>query len=143
MKKALVIILAAVIGTVAVAGLDMYAGKTFTLLLKSTTVVDATPVTNSAVTGVNVSGLPGIGAVVINCSAGTGVVTVALSACATSNGTYAAVTDAYGATSWAVTNGAAMRTFPLKPGDNSKFMRTTATGIAGTTGSVSVVLITE
>jgi hypothetical protein len=143
MKKAFVILLAAVIGTAAIAGLDMYAGKTFTLLLKSTPVVGAIAVTNSTVTGVNVSGLPGIGAVVVNCDAGTGVVTVALSACATSNGTYAAVTAADSSTSWAVTNSASMRVFPLKPNDNSKFFRTTATGITGTTGSVSVVLITE
>ena len=143
MKKALVVFLVAVVGTASFAGFDMYAGKTFTQLLKLTPVVNATPVTNSAVTGVNVAGLPGIGAVVVNCDAGTGIVTVALSSCATSNGTYAAVTAADATTAWSFTNSAGLRVFPLRPNDQSKFLRTTATGITGTTGSVSVVLITE
>lgn len=143
MKKVLFAILAVAVCAVALAGFDQYTGKTFTLLLKDTAVVDATPVTNSTVTGVDVSRLPGIGAVVISCNAGTGIVTVALSTCATSNGTYTAVTAADSTTSWAFTNTASYRVFPLKPGDQSKYIRTTATPVTGTTGSVSVILITE
>jgi hypothetical protein len=132
--------------TATFAGLDMYTSKNYTTLLAPAKVSSTTAVSNSAVTGVDVSGLPGVGALVFayRCQdTAADTITFQLLSCATSNGTYVVYTNASGVSSWAYTNAAGFSVVRFVPNSVNKYMRVTATPSVSTNGSAAVLLVSE
>jgi hypothetical protein len=174
MKKLIGIVAALVIAAgLSHAGLDMYTGKTYTTLLKPTSVgvqmtgavtnmvtLDGSQTnamlvtsgshnsgaTNSAVTGVDCVGIQGVGALVVSLNPGAnaaGVVSVSFKTCATTNGTYVTVTNAQGASAWAATGTAAYVVAPVVPNAQSRYWRTIVTATGCTNATAGAVLVTE
>mgnify|MGYP001616408212 CR=1 FL=1 len=168
-KITLIAALVVAVAGVALAGFDQYTGKNYTTLLASeslgvtqtgastnavsidgsntnafslTTTIAA--VTNSTITGVDCSGLVGRGAVVFTLDPGAGgVLSVSLSSCATTNGTYTTITNDQGQSSWSVTNTGAFKVIPVRPNSFSRYWRTTVTQTGCTNASAGAVLVTE
>ena len=157
MKKALILV-ATLACASAFAGLDTY-GLTYTALIKPApigVILDGVYATNStevlivtnastghASTGVDISGLPGKGAILFRSSGiGSGTVSFVLTQCATTNGTYTTITN-NSVASYTVTNGAAAQVVPFTPNAWSQYIRTTATVSTGTVtnGGVSATLV--
>jgi hypothetical protein len=159
MKK--ILISAAVFAAVcisAIAGLDAYGLKYTTLIAPSPigVILDGVYATNStevlivtnastghASTGVDISGLPGKGAILLRSSGiGSGTVSFVLTQCATTNGTYTTITNDSVA-AYTVTNGASAQVIPFTPNAWSRYLRTKATVSTGTVtnGGVSATLV--
>jgi hypothetical protein len=144
MKKILVSVAACVLSMSAFAGLDMYTGKNYTTLLTPTVLSSTASITNSTTTGVNIAGLPGMGALMFLTEPGTGPATGSVSfslyQCATTNGTYTLVTN-QSVSAYVVTNGVV--TAQIDPNGLSQYIRVVATGTATTNGCAAAILITN
>lgn len=144
MKKLLVIVgLVAACVLSARAGFDQYNSKNYTTIL-APSLVNASVVTNA--TAVDISGLPGIGAIVFaykcdNVSAAS--LSFGLETASTSNGTYTVYTNSDGVSAWAYTNGTAYGKVLFKPGSVSKFIRARVTPTSCTNAVAGVILVTE
>jgi hypothetical protein len=155
------------------AGMDMYTGKTYKTLLKPTTVgvtmtgaltnmvtLDGAEtnamkvttgsasgvVTSSVPTGIDCVGLQGVGALALSLNPGIsagGIVSVSVSTCATTNGTYVTLTNAQGSSAWAATGTAAYVIAPVVPNAFGRYWRVTTTYSGATNATVGAVLITE
>lgn len=145
MRKMIPITAAFLVAGLATAGLDTYTGKNFTTCL-TPTAVNAAPVTNSAVTGTDIASLPGKGALLLSyrCdNAAAAVLSFSIGTCSTTNGTYAAYTNASGVSAWAFTNASGVAVLPFTPNSVSRYMRVTVTPTAVTNGNAAAVLVTE
>lgn len=131
----------------AFAGFDQYNSKNYTTCLVPQYIADdSLIISNSAVTGVDIVGLPGNGCMVFGyrcTNAATAILKFEILSCATTNGSYAVVTNSAGQSSWSYTNAAGFGKVLFKPNAASRYLRIRVTPTEVTNGSASAVLVTE
>lgn len=131
------------------AGFDMYEAKKFTTCLAPTLVADNTAaITNSTVTGVEVAGLIGNGALVFSyqCNGGgaNAVLSFSVASSSTTNGTYYTYTNASGTSAWAFTNAAGYAVMKFRPNGVNRYLRVVVTPSGSVTNAAAgALLITE
>jgi hypothetical protein len=147
-KIGLIAIAVMACGYSALAGFDMFQNKHYTTIMSPTVMTPAQVITNAANTGVDCTGLQGIGALVIayDCNdLAADTLAVVIQSCATTNGNYATVTNGNGAAlSYTFTSATGFYVTNVVPNAQSRYWRAMVTAGATTTNaSCGVVLVTE